>query len=205
MQVPPANPIFSGAAKAAGPATFAASLNPSTPHFGAAASPSDDAAEGDKVEITGRKAPAKKAAAKKAGAADDAGDGPAAADDVAPTDGADATGDVDETGDAPPDAPADDKASKPSRIKNTLALYKDYLVQKRFIGDLIWGTAIGLITSVGSPLAVVTVPTSIAMMVGISLAFRTIAGLTMKPTGNFMQGMMSHIRKPKDDAPDKAD
>lgn len=86
-----------------------------------------------------------------------------------------------------------DETPKRTRLGNLMSLYKDYVVNKRWIGDIIWGTAIGAIMAIGSPLMVATVPPAIATMMGISLAFRTISALALNPESDFMTNLMDQV------------
>ncbi len=84
---------------------------------------------------------------------------------------------------------------KRTRLGNLLSLYKEYVTGKHWIGDLIWGTAVGAIMALGSPLFVMTAPPAIATMIAISLTFRTIAALAMDPNGDFMARMMARAER----------
>lgn len=82
-----------------------------------------------------------------------------------------------------------------TRLGNLMTLYKEYVTGKHWIGDLIWGTAVGAIMAIGTPVIVMTAPPAIATMMAISLTFRTIAALAMDPNGDFMTRMMARAER----------
>lgn len=81
-----------------------------------------------------------------------------------------------------------------NRLMCTARQWMDYfkpnLRGSGIVWDLVAGTVIGLVLAIGTPVAVVTVPSSIGLFAGVSLAMRTLRGLCLVEPNGFNDGRM---------------
>lgn len=86
-----------------------------------------------------------------------------------------------------------------TRAQNLKDLFVDYL-KRGLLGNVLFGSLIGGLIALGSPVMAVTVPTSIAAVVGLNVLFRAAVGAFADPNGPFMAQLFRASRMPWLDA-----